>query len=161
MNRKPCAQLCIVALCSRRKRTTARIVTDGSETLCVAATIVGSGAGVPSRWAAAGRLASRSTSSPAFPPSNTIANPACQNACQPSPFTIHLHRKLAIACQALSESWLMSRAHITEAAAWRQSGTASVGCDHCPWNSYSPAILPGLSYLRPTIYNPANKTGIH
>ena len=45
-------------LCSRRKRTTARIVTDGSETLCVATQIVGCGAGVPSMWAAAGRLGS-------------------------------------------------------------------------------------------------------
>jgi hypothetical protein len=148
-------------LCSRRKRTTARIVTDGSETLFVATQIVGCGAGVPSVWAAAGRLGSRSASSPAFPPSNTLANPTCENACQPSPFTVNFHRKLAITCQSLSESWLMPRARVTEAAAWLQSGTELLQCP----TIYSPTVLQscnpiGLSYLRPTIY-PATKTGIH
>ena len=129
-------------LCSRRKRTTARIVTDGSETLCVATQIVGCGAGVPSVWAAAGRLGSRYTSSPAFPPSNTLANPTCQNACQPSPFTVNFHRKLAITLP-------ISQRILAHAA--RASRRPRLGCNMARnsysvlqstvLQSYSPAIL--------------------
>ena len=152
MNRKPCAELCIVALCSRRKRATARIVTDGSETLCVATTIAGRGAGVPSVWAAAGRLGSRYTSSPAFPPSNTLANPTCQNACQASPFTINFHRKLAITLpisqRILAHAARAHRGGRGLAAIWHGTPTVSYNLQ-----SYSPTVLQSYRPVLPTTYN--------
>ena len=147
-------------LCSRRKRTTARIVTDGSETLCVATQIVGCGAGVPSMWAAAGRLGShlfagfptlqhtRKPNLPEWLPAITLH----------SQFPPQTRRHLA----NLSVNPGSCRARITEVSAWLQSGTELLQCP----TIYSPTVLQscnpiGLSYLRPTIYNPASKTGMH
>ena len=134
-------------LCSRRKRTTARIVTDGSETLCVTTQIVGCGAGVPSMWAAAGRLGSRYTSSPAFPPSNTLANPTCQNACQPSPFTVNFHRKLAITLP-------ISQRILAHAARAHHGGRGLAAIWHgTPTESYSPTVLQSYRPVLPRTYN--------
>ena len=149
-------------LCSRRKRTTARIVTDGSETLCVATQIVGCGAGVPSRWAAAGRLGSR------YPvtPLRRLSHPPTHSQTQLARMPANHHPSQSIStanspspCQSLSESWLMPRAHhggLGLAAIWHGTPTVSYNLQ-----SYSPTVLQSYRPVLPTTYNPASKTGMH
>ena len=131
-------------LCSRRKRTTARIVTDGSETLFVATQIVGCGAGVPSVWAAAGRLGSHLFAG--FPTRQHTRKPNLPE-CLPA---ITLHSQFPPQTRHhlanLSANPGSCRARITEVSAWLQSGTelrptVSYNLQSTVLQSYSLAIL--------------------
>jgi hypothetical protein len=138
-------------LCSRRKRTTARIVTDGSETLCVATQIVGCGAGVPSMWAAAGRLGSHLFAG--FPTLQHTRKPNLPE-CLPA---ITLHSQFPpqtrhhLANLSANPGSCRARAHHGGrglAAIWHGTPTVSYNLQ-----SYSPTVLQSYRPVLPTTYN--------